>query len=211
MNYDDCPKCKTKLEGAKLSCASCGWSKRKERQSYHQAEEGAAAWPSNCEYTDGFLTCRYPAVFTPSTRGGGPYYCSHHARSQGKLIDSLACQKSQSFTAKTFEQQEAEFDRIVAADLQSRALSQKPNESKQQWIERQRAFCRTGARQLAASRPGKQWAYNVLDRYADDKPISHYALKCACESLGMNVEELIESRRVTKAQQGLINYATEAA
>lgn len=141
MFRDNCPKCKAKLEGEKISCADCGWSARKDK-SQQRDEGGFRTWPDICDFRVDHLQCRFPAVFSPNTRGGGPYYCRFHSSHQSHAMEAAIVQESQIFKAKTHVDKDNEFDKKVGVGLKESGINEKQ-------IERMRQFCREGALKLA--------------------------------------------------------------
>jgi hypothetical protein len=143
MSTASCPNCREQLEGRKVSCGKCGWSLRKQRAQSN--ESSSSAWPESCEYRMGDLSCKYPAVASRNTRGGGPYYCRRHAL----LGDDheQVCLSSQSYKPTVDN-----FDEQVRLSLQNNNMIRLPGEGHEHWIGRMRAFCRAGAAKLAGKR-----------------------------------------------------------
>lgn len=187
----DCPICKTSLEGAKRSCANCGWSQRKDKINGQES----SSWPDSCEYESAGLRCRFPSVFSSGTRGGGPYYCRFHSRTQGGLMDSLVCKQSQQYRYETVAQQDAAFDMEVAESLKAKGLDQKPGESKPEWIARMRKYCLDTVRNIGKlPTDPKAWAKKLIDRHEAGEILSTLQLKTACEALHLDCQE-VSSRR----------------
>ena len=68
----DCPECNSPCDGS--TCRSCGWT-----------EHGTTTRPADptrflCHHEDRGQRCANLGTLSPSTLGGGPWYCWQHAR-----------------------------------------------------------------------------------------------------------------------------------
>jgi hypothetical protein len=133
----ECPKCGVTLTAQATYCG-CGWRQRKGNPKA-SSEDSVAPIPDCCEYTNGFKRCRYPAVFSPSTRGGGPWYCRFHARRVDSTRAAQIVDESQEFVAEAGVDQQ--FEREVQQSLKANGLQRRPNESTADWHARMREFC----------------------------------------------------------------------
>jgi hypothetical protein len=66
----DCPQCSNPVDG--LVCAKCGW-----RDPAAKATSDPSALL--CEHVDRGQRCAHVGTVSPSTVGGGPWYCLAHA------------------------------------------------------------------------------------------------------------------------------------
>ena len=139
-----CQDCHELIPINATSC-DCGWGRKKQ---FSKNENEIATWPNECQFVTADIKCRFPAVFSPSTRGGGPYYCRFHARPNGHLVDSLICKQSADFRPVTAQEAEAEFNSQVEDTLKKNDLTRREGESKENHINRMREFCRTGAAKI---------------------------------------------------------------
>jgi hypothetical protein len=99
-----CPKCKATNENTAAECGQCGVVFADVRRSFSRFDQQASPGiPERCEYEDLGMRCRYHAAKSPSTVGGGPWFCKWHFRERGTPAAFDILRASQSYSEEVGE------------------------------------------------------------------------------------------------------------
>lgn len=140
-----CPECSEILEGERISCAHCGWSRRKEKRFGTKAHDG------RCDYRANGERCAFAGSISDSTKGGGPWYCRFHDGCRDSMHGARIVEASQSEEPVTRESRNAAHMARVRADLKAMDLAQMTSETKHGYAKRLQAHCLGKFTKLVAS------------------------------------------------------------
>lgn len=131
---------------------------------------------TQCAWNDHGYRCQHNGVWSDSTNGSGPWYCSTHERARRGLPPRPV---------------------VIKRDhLAGYGLTKEPGESSEAFAKRCIAYCKQMlAGMLDPGRINRDWAHKILDRYADGEDVPQISLQYACDALHKNINDIRELRR----------------
>lgn len=171
----DCPDCGEVLKATAKSCP-CGWKLRELKRSpvVVSSDHG------RCQWENGGRRCRYIGAHSPSTYGGGPWFCIGHLRCQDAIDGLRIVDESEANMPPGMDYTTENLVRLARENFLRRPLPVAP----------------VSDRKLSAytvGKPGrhkdtKAWAKRILERQKAGDPVPIIALTAAREVLGVVVE-----------------------
>ena len=167
-----CGSCGTSNAATARECKSCG-----QVFGRYVPEEDKAGSDTRCAWTDHGLRCASDGTISDSTVGGGPWYCRRH-------------------NALRFGRPDPGYRLPPVRDLSGYGIRPEPDEIN--FADRARAYLREQMAQFAqqaTNRRSKDWATRILERWTGGDAMPEISVRFACEALGMEYDEVKESRR----------------
>lgn len=138
----------------------------------------AATSDGQCAWNDHGYRCQCMGVWSDSTTGGGPWYCSQHDRERRGIGPREARPKVDQFAGY--------------------GLRKETDESSREFAVRCVVYCKTVIAQMNdPERANRDWARRLLDRFADGEELPQPALQMACVALHKDVDDIRALRRAT--------------
>jgi hypothetical protein len=159
----ECPKCGTEHRTHIKKCG-CGYQwtgKRQEPEQYHDPMHGC------CSYMAGTSRCHYPGTFSDSLKGDGTWYCSAHNHERDPVKADAIVFRSH--------------DEIPRPDYSIGAIRRR---SEAKFLKRFVEYKGNRPTKYNASKPGKDWAYRVLERQEQGEPMAGIAVEFAKSVIG---------------------------
>lgn len=166
-----CGSCGTSNAATARECKSCG------QVFGRYVPEESTGSDTQCSWTDHGSRCSHDGTISESTVGGGPWYCRRH-------------------NALRFGRPDPGVFLPPPRDLSGYGI--RPESDEINFADRARAYLREQMAQFAqqaTNRRSKDWATRILERWTSGETMPEISVRFACEALGMEYDEVKESRR----------------
>ena len=172
MSLNKCPSCRGVLEDD--GTCSCGFGMREKVKKTRSSDEVKNV-RTKCHFNEFGRLCERPGTISPSTHGGGPWYCRKHAH--------VAFHDGEDHPEPPPDRESMEeVDKRVHA-----IVPRLPGESEHDWSMRCRAYVMKMVKQLAAkmmsNTPNRDWAHRILARQASGENMTFQSIEMANEAL----------------------------